>query len=48
MNIDLEFNPQMLMVGINYHTSSNVMYYYYTVEVFLLFIRITIEKPVKY
>jgi len=48
MNIDLEFNPQMLMVGINYHTASDAEYYYHTLEVFLFFFRITIDKPEKY
>lgn len=47
MNIDIEFNPQMLMLGINYHTSSDVTNYYHTWEVYFVFLRLIIEKPVR-
>jgi len=47
MNIDLEFNPQMLLVGINYNTSSDVMNYYSTWEVYIFCLRLVIEKSYK-
>ena len=48
MNVDLEFNPQMMLLGFNYTTSSDVMYYYHTFEIYLLWFRLVIEKPIKY
>ena len=47
VNIDLEFNPQMLLVGINYTTSTSNTYLYHTWEFYILAFRLVIEKPVK-
>lgn len=44
LSIDLEFNLQMMLVGLNYTTSSDVSYYYTTWEVYLLCFRLVIEK----
>ena len=47
MNIDLEFNGQMLMFGINYNTSTTLTTHYSTWEFYFLFFRLIVEFPTK-
>lgn len=44
LNVDLEFSPQTFLVGLNYHTSNDGIYYYHTWELYALCFRLTFER----